>query len=346
MDKTDIKSYNINRLKEYMLEIDEKPFRAVQIYNWLHKHNAVDFEEMRNLPADFKHKLEEKCFITKLKMMEKLVSSEDETTKFLFEVSNGNIIESVLMKYSYGNSVCISSQAGCRMGCSFCASTVNGLAADLTAAEMLSQVYEIQQDCGERVSRVVLMGSGEPLDNYNNVLEFINIISSPDGLNIGQRHITISTCGIVDKMYELAEKQFQITLAVSLHAPNDDIRKRIMPIAAKYPIEAVLEAAQYYAENTKRRVTYEYAMISGVNDDEECAKELAEKIRGTLCHVNIIPVNSVSENDFTHSPEKTINKFAEILNNNGIEATLRRRLGSDINAACGQLRLKYSRKQK
>lgn len=249
------------------------------------------------------------------------------------------------MQYSYGNTVCISTQAGCRMGCTFCASTLDGVEKSLTPAEMLAQIYAIEKDKGEKVSGVVLMGSGEPLDNYENVLKFIKLINCKDGKNMGQRHITLSTCGLIDKMYELADEQLQITLAVSLHAPNDEIRNRIMPISRAYPMEKLLEACRHYAEKTKRRITFEYALIKGVNDSAENARELASRLKGLLCHVNLIPVNDVKERNYVRSTNESIKKFEEILISRNIETTVRRKLGSDIDAACGQLRKRYKDEQ-
>lgn len=340
-NKIDIKSLNIGEIKMLIEEMGEKSFRAKQIFSWIHQKHIVSFDEMKNIPKALIEKLNEKCALYGVEMVQKVISKQDNTTKYLFKVEKNNIIESVLMRYEYGNAVCISSQVGCRMGCTFCASALDGLERNLTAGEMLSQVYEIQKDSGERVSNVVIMGSGEPLDNFENTVKFIELVTFSDGINIGQRHITVSTCGIVDKMYELAEKKLQITLAVSLHAPNDDIRRKTMPIAKKYSIEEVILAAKKYADKTKRRVTFEYALISGINDMKECAEELARKLKGSLSHINLIPVNDVKERDYIRSSEENIKRFAEVLENFNIETTVRRRLGSDINAACGQLRRKY-----
>lgn len=322
-----------------MLKIGEKAFRAKQIFEWLHVKQVSSFDEMTNLSKSLREKLKENYRISDIKIAEKFISKQDNTIKYLFELENDIIIESVLMRYSYGNAVCISSQAGCRMGCRFCASTVDGLERSLSAAEMAMQIYKIQQDIGERISNVVIMGSGEPLDNYDNLLAFLKIIS--EGIGIGQRHITVSTCGLVDKINELAKLELQITLAISLHAPNDDIRRKTMPIANKYGIDELISAAKAYADRTKRRVTFEYALIKGVNDSRENAAELADRLKGGLCHVNLIPVNDVKENNFLRSEEQTIKAFAAVLMSKGVETTVRRRLGSDINAACGQLRKRY-----
>ena len=325
--------------------IGEDKFRANQIFRWLHVKYAENFEEMTDLSENLRNKLNDNYIIGGVKIVRKLVSKEDNTTKYLFELENNYIIESVFMQYSYGNTVCISTQAGCRMGCTFCASTLDGVEKSLTPAEMLAQIYAIEKDKGEKVSGVVLMGSGEPLDNYENVLKFIKLINCKDGKNMGQRHITLSTCGLIDKMYELADEQLQITLAVSLHAPNDEIRNRIMPISRAYPMEKLLEACRHYAEKTKRRITFEYALIKGVNDSAENARELASRLKGLLCHVNLIPVNDVKERNYVRSTNESIKKFEEILVSRNIETTVRRKLGSDIDAACGQLRKRYKDEQ-
>lgn len=341
MDKIDILSLSLDELKQSVEKMGEKGFRAKQIFNWLHKKHSVDFEQMSNLSKKLREGLEREYGIYGLKTVKKLASSQDMTVKYLFETYDGNLIESVLMRYTYGNSVCISSQAGCRMGCTFCASTLDGLERSLSSGEMLSQIYEIQKDIGERISNVVIMGSGEPLDNFDNLIGFLETVNSPEGLELGHRHITVSTCGIVEKIYELAEKRLQITLAVSLHAPNDEIRRQTMPVAKKYCIDELIKAARAYADITKRRVTFEYALIKGVNDSPECAVELAERLKGSLSHVNLIPVNDVKERNYVRSSENTIKSFADILASKGIEVTIRRKLGSDINAACGQLRRGY-----
>ncbi len=337
--KMDIRSFTIEQLKEEMGVIGEKPFRAKQIFDWLHIKQVGSIDEMTDISKALREKLKERYTLSNIEIVEKLISKQDNTRKYLFNLGNDIIIESVLMKYSYGNAVCISSQAGCRMGCKFCASTVDGLERSLTAGEMALQIYEIQKDIGERVSNVVIMGSGEPLDNYDSLIAFLKIMG--EGINLGQRHITVSTCGLADRIEQLAQLKLQITLAVSLHAPNDEIRKKTMPIANKYSIERVIAAAKYYAETTGRRVTYEYALIKGVNDSTDNAHELAQRLKGSLCHVNLIPVNDVKENNFIRSEEQTIKSFAGVLESCGIETTVRRKLGSDINAACGQLRKHY-----
>ena len=340
----DLKSLYLDELEDIIKEMGEPKFRGKQIFEWIHNKNVTSFEEMTNLSKSLREKLSENMFITKLEIVDKKVSS-DGTQKYLFALEDGNVIESVLMRYSYGNAVCVSTQVGCRMGCAFCASTLNGLEKNLTAGEILSQIYEISHDIGERISSVVLMGSGEPLDNYANVIRFIRLVNDKNGANIGQRHITLSTCGLADKIDVLKEEGLQITLAVSLHAPNDEIRNKTMPVSKKYDMDTLLEACKRYSDATKRRVTFEYALIKGVNDSSENAKELASRLKGMLCHVNLIPVNDVKERDFIRSSEESIKNFAAILNGKMIETTIRRKLGSDINAACGQLRRGYISKK-
>lgn len=340
----DIKSLYIEEIEGMLKEMGEPKFRAKQIFSWLHAKKAKTFDEMTNLSKPLREKLGEKFKISNVKILEKLVSS-DGTTKYLFSLDDGNVIESVLMRYSYGNAVCVSTQVGCRMGCGFCASTLNGLERNLEAGEILSQIYEISRDIDERISSVVLMGSGEPLDNYDNVIRFIRLLNSRDGADIGQRHITLSTCGLAEKIDKLRGENLHITLAISLHAPNDEIRGKTMPVSRKYDMETLLSACRRYSEETKRRITFEYALIRGVNDSAACAKELASKLKGMLCHVNLIPVNDVKEREYVHSSEEQIKSFASILMGRGIETTIRRKLGSDINAACGQLRRSYISKQ-
>lgn len=340
MERRDIKSMTLKEIQEDFLQVGEKSFRAKQVFSWLHQKQAESFEEMSNLSKEFRKRLQDTYFISSVKELQRLESS-DGTKKFLFSVDEENVIESVLMEYSYGFAACISTQVGCRMGCSFCASTLGGLVKNLTAGQMLSQVYTMQKVCGGRIGSIVLMGSGEPLDNYESVLRFIRLINHPDGLNLGQRHITVSTCGLTDRIYDLAKEELQITLAVSLHAPNDKIRNHMMPISKRYPMDQLLEACQFYSMKTKRRVTFEYALSNGVNDSDENAKELAGKLKNMLSHVNLIPINNVEEREYLRSSQERIRSFSEILKNRGIETTVRRELGSDINAACGQLRRSY-----
>ena len=340
MNKKDICSYNYDELKEEMLAIGEKAFRSKQIYEWLHVKLADDFDEMTNLSKGLREKLKENYEIRKVKMIDHQISKVDPTEKFLFELEDGNMVESVLMKYNYGNSVCISSQAGCRMGCRFCASTIGGLVRSLEPSEMLRQIYHIQKITGERVSNVVVMGTGEPLDNYDNFVKFIHMLSDEHGLNISQRNITISTCGIVPKIKELAQKHLQITLAISLHSPNDEMRRGLMPIAMKYSIDELLDACHYYFKETNRRMTFEYSLVAGVNDQPVHAEELAGRLKGFPCHVNLIPVNPIKERDFKQSMPKSVMEFKKILEKNRVNVTIRREMGADINAACGQLRRK------
>lgn len=338
--KVDLKSLNYTEMKQYIGQFD-KAFRGQQIYEWLHVKLVTNFDDMTNISKDLREKLSEQCELINLTLIDKLESSGGETTKYLFGLNDGNVLESVLMKYKHGNSVCISSQVGCKMGCKFCASTIDGFDRNLTPSEMLSQIYRIQELSGERVSNVVVMGTGEPLDNLDNLLKFIEILTDEHGLNISQRNITVSTCGLVDKIRKLADMKLQITLALSLHAPNDDVRKELMPVANRYKINEVIEACAYYYTKTGRRITFEYSMVEGVNDSSEHALELSRLIKGLNCHVNLIPVNPIKERDFKQSKAKNIQNFKNILEKNRINVTIRREMGTDINAACGQLRKSY-----
>ena len=335
----DLKDLSFSELEEFLKENGEPKFRAKQIFSWLHK-GVTSFEEMTDISKKTAEKLSENCFISKLTIREKYVSKIDGTVKYLFSLDDGNCIESVVMRYKHGISLCISSQVGCRMGCKFCASTIGGLYRNLTAGEILNQVIFAQKDIGERISNIVMMGIGEPLDNYENVLKFLRNVNDPLGLNIGYRHISLSTCGRVEEMQKLAEEEMPITLSVSLHAPNNEIRNTIMPINNKYPVEVLIAACKDYIKKTSRRISFEYSLISGVNDSVENAKELARLLKGMLCHVNLIPVNHVEERDFHKGKKEEINKFCKLLNDFGINATIRRELGSDISASCGQLRKK------
>ena len=341
MDKSDIMSFDMNEICSEVAKIGEKSFRAKQIYEWLHVKLASDFDEMTNLSKDLREKLKANYIINMPKIVEIYKSKIDGTRKYLFQLQDGSIIESVLMKYKHGNSVCISSQVGCRMGCKFCASTIDGLERNLLSSEMLGQIYAIQKDLGERISNIVIMGSGEPFDNFDNFIKFIELITSEHGLNISSRNITVSTCGLVDKIIQLADMKLQITLAISLHSPNDELRRTIMPIANKYSINQIIDACRYYFEKTGRRITFEYSLIEGVNDSEVQANELIELVKGLNCHINLIPVNPIKERDYRHSSKEYIKKFQNILEKNRINATIRREMGADINAACGQLRKSY-----
>ena len=338
---TDIKSMTIDELKELMTVLGDKPFRAKQIYSWLHEHLVTSYDEMTNLPLSLREKLKETTTYTSLEVVERLVSGIDGTEKYLFRLSDGNVIESVLMRYHHGNSVCISSQVGCRMGCRFCASTLGGLTRNLRPSEMLDQIYRIQQVSGERVSNIVVMGTGEPLDNYDNLLKFIRLLTDEHGLNISQRNITVSTCGIVENIRRLADEKLQITLAISLHASNQEKRKELMPIAYKYDIHEVLDATRYYFEQTGRRITFEYSLVGGVNDTEEDARELSALVGDINCHVNLIPVNPIKERSYVQSNRAVIEAFKNKLEKNRINVTIRREMGRDINGACGQLRKSY-----
>lgn len=340
-DKIDIKSLSYKELIESMERLGEKSFRGKQIYEWIHKKLANSFDEMTNLPKSLKEKLNEQYYFALTRVVDQRTSSTDGTSKYLFQLDDDRVIESVLMKYKHGNSVCISSQVGCRMGCRFCASTLGGLERNLEPSEMLSQIYEIQRLSGERVSNVVIMGTGEPFDNYDNLLKFITMISDENGLNISQRNITVSTCGIVERIIDMAKRHLQITLAISLHASNDLVRKELMPVANKYTIEDILKACQFYYEETGRRISFEYSLVEGVNDSEQYANELSSLLKGLNCHVNLIPVNPIKERKFRHTKTEFIQKFKNILEKNKINVTIRREMGSDIDAACGQLRLSY-----
>ena len=341
MEKTDIKSMNLEELISYMESIGEKKFRAKQIYQWIHQKGVDRFDDMSNISKALREKLEENTHLTALKKIDVQISKIDGTRKYLFALDDGNVIESVLMKYKHGNSVCISSQVGCRMGCRFCASTLDGLVRGLTPAEMLDQIYQIGKDIGERISNVVVMGTGEPMDNFDNLINFIELLTDENGLNISQRNLTVSTCGLVPRMKQLADMKLQITLALSLHASNQEKRKSLMPIANKYDISEVIDACKYYVEVTNRRITFEYSLVGGVNDTDEDAKELSALVRNINCHINLIPVNPIKERDYVQSNAKVISAFKNKLEKNGINVTIRREMGRDIDGACGQLRKKY-----
>ena len=340
-DKTDIKSFNYKELQEFVAELGEKSFRAKQIYEWLHVKQVESFSEMTNLSKAFQQKLEETCYLTVLSKEEVQISKIDGTRKYLFALEDGNVIESVLMKYKHGNSVCISSQVGCRMGCKFCASTLDGLVRGLTPAEMIDQIYRIGKDIGERISNVVVMGTGEPMDNFDNLLRFIELLTDEHGLHISQRNLTVSTCGIVPKIRELAEKKLAITLALSLHASSQEKRLKLMPVANKYEIHEVLDACRYYFDQTGRRVTFEYSLVGGVNDTDEDARALGQLIGDMNCHVNLIPVNPIKERNFVQSTASVIAAFKNKLEKNGINVTIRREMGRDIDGACGPHRKRY-----
>lgn len=334
----------LEEFAEWLKANGESGFRGKQVFSWLYK-DTWNFDDMKNIPKSLKEKLKENFKISIPKIVKAYESKVDGTIKLLLALEDGNIIETVVMRYKHGNSICVSTQIGCRMGCKFCASTIDGRERNMTSGEILSEVMVAQKYIGERISNIVLMGSGEPLDNYDNVIKFLRIVNADYGLNIGQRHITLSTCGLVPEIYKLADEDMQVTLAISLHAFSDEKRREIMPIANKYSIKEILDACDYFINKTKRRVTFEYSLVKDVNDTKEDAKSLGKLLKGILCHVNLIPVNEVKENSFKRSSVKTIENFAEILKNAGIETTVRREMGSDIDSACGQLRRSYIKSQ-
>ncbi len=334
-----IKDFSLEDLKQEMLSIGEKTFRAEQIFKWLYVDKVKSFDEMTNLSLDLREKLKENYSICNYKILKKL-ESVDGTKKYLFDILDGNAIESVLMEYHYGKSICVSSQVGCKMGCKFCASTGIPFIRNLSSGEIVEQILAVEQDTGEKISNVVFMGIGEPLDNYDNVIKAIRIINNQKGLNIGARHISISTSGIVPRIYDLAKENIQCTLSVSLHASNDETRSSMMPVNNRYNIEELLKACKEYIKITNKRISFEYALAKDNNDNLEDAKELVKLLKGMLCHVNLIPINKIENGKFTKSSNENIIKFRDYLNDHGIVATIRRELGSDIDAACGQLRRK------
>ena len=337
----DIKSLTLEELKTEFTACGEKAFRAKQMYEWMHQKLARDYDEMTNIPKSLREFCRERYTYTSLKLLRRQVSAIDGTQKFLFACADGSVMESVWMKYKHGNSVCVSSQVGCRMGCRFCASTLDGLTRNLLPSEILDQIYVITRLTGERVSNVVVMGTGEPLDNYDNLLRFIRLLTDENGLHISQRNVTVSTCGIVPRMYDLADEKLQITLALSLHASNDEKRKKLMPIANQYTISELMAACSNYFEKTGRRITFEYSMVEGVNDTPVDAEELS-KLAGPLnCHINLIPVNPIKERDFVQPDMRFVQAFKNKLEKNKINVTIRREMGRDIDGACGQLRQKH-----
>jgi 23S rRNA (adenine2503-C2)-methyltransferase len=340
-NRPDIKSMSMEELKNALTEQGEKAFRAGQIYEWMHRKCAESFDDMTNLSKNLRNRLKESYKYTSLKAVRIQESEIDGTKKFLFELSDQNTVESVWMKYKHGNSVCISSQVGCRMGCRFCASTLDGLERNLTVSEMLDQIYRITALTGERVSNVVVMGTGEPMDNYDNLVKFVKMLSDENGLNISQRNITVSTCGIVPKMRQLADEHLQITLALSLHAATDEKRKKLMPVANSYSIQELMKTCEYYFKQTGRRITFEYSLVGGVNDTDEDVYELIELAKPLCCHINLIPVNPIKERDYVQSDIAHIQAFKNKLEKNHINVTVRREMGRDIDGACGQLRRRY-----
>ncbi len=341
--KKDLKSLTRKELEEELRLMGEKPYRAKQIYEWIHQKQADSFDGMSSLSKELRKTLARLYKLTIIKPVKTETSKLDGTQKFLFELEDGEAVESVFMKYRHGNSVCISSQAGCRMGCSFCASTINGLERNLTPAEMLDQVYRIQNIVGERISHVVVMGSGEPMDNYDNLIRFIHILTDEEGIHISGRNITVSTCGLVPQIRRFAGEGLSVTLALSLHAPNDSLRRTLMPAAAAWPLYEVLDACEYYFEKSGRRVTMEYSLMHGINDSTAQAEELAALIHRRNFHINLIPVNPVAERDYKEPHRKDIVAFQNVLEKYGINVTIRREMGRDIEGACGQLRKGYMR---
>ena len=337
----DIKSLYIDELIGEMKKLRQPEFRGKQLFEWLHSKQATSYDEMTNLPKDLREDLKEKYPLTVLEEVDSLHSQEDSTVKYLFKLHDGNIIESVLMKYKHGNTVCVSSQVGCKMGCTFCASTIGGKQRDLLASEMLDQVYRIQEISGERVSNVVVMGVGEPFDNYDNLVRFLRILIDEKAINIAARSITVSTCGIPDRIRDFAKEGMQVTLALSLHAPNNELRQKMMPVAKKYDLDEVMDAFKFYYDETGRRLTFEYCLVDGLNDEEEHAIELVNLVKGLNCHVNLIPINPIKEREYKKSKNLKIQMFKNILEKYRINVTIRREMGADIEAACGQLRKSY-----
>ena len=342
----DLKSLNLEQLTEELLSVGEKKFRAKQIYSWIHEKLVDSFDEMTNLSKDLREKLKANYTLNSMDAVAVQTSKIDGTQKYLFRLHDGHVVESVLMRYHHGNSVCISSQVGCLMGCRFCASTIGGKVRDLAASEMLGQIYKIQKLSGERVHNVVVMGTGEPLDNYENLVQFVKMLTDENGLNISQRNLTVSTCGIVPRIRQLAEEKFQMTLALSLHATTQEKRKALMPIANKYDLKEVLDACRYYYEQTGRRITFEYSLVGGVNDTKQDAEEVTKLIGTFPCHVNLIPVNPIKERDFVQPNKQECQAFRNKLEKNGINVTIRREMGRDIDGACGQLRKSYLDQEK
>ena len=334
-----IKDYNLDDLKEEMLSIGEKSFRAEQIFKWIFVENVTSFDDMTNISLELREKLKQNYTLGIYKIIRKQ-ESKDGTKKYLFDILDGNAIETVLMQYKHGYSICVSSQVGCRMGCKFCASTGIACVRNLTAGEIAEQILAVQRDTGTKISNVVFMGIGEPFDNFENVLRAIKIINNQKGLSIGARHISVSTCGVVPKIYEIADMDLQCTLSISLHATNDDKRSQMMPINNRYNIKELMKACRYYIEKTNKRISFEYALAKDNNDNLDDARALVNLLRGMLCHVNLIPINKIENGKFDTSTNENIMRFRDYLNEHGIVATIRRELGDDIEAACGQLRRK------
>ena len=344
MQKTCISSYTLEQLAEQLKAMGQPAFRAKQIFHWLHQKLVTEFSAMTDQPKALLAKLEEEYYIA-APIIQRRQQSRDGTVKYLFRLADGNCIETVVMRYNYGNTVCVSTQVGCRMGCRFCASTQAGRVRNLEAGEIAAEIYAAQKDIGERISHIVLMGIGEPLDNFDNVMDFLTIISSPEGVNIGMRNISLSTCGIVPQIDRLAEKKLQLTLSISLHAPNNAMRSQMMPVNDAYPVEELIAACRRYQKVTGRRISFEYSMVRGVNDSPATAKELAKLIRGMGAHVNLIPINPVDGSPYSATDAENVKGFQNMLTELGVNATVRRRLGSDISAACGQLRREAAKEE-
>ncbi len=333
-----LKDFTLDQIKDLLDRLGEPPYRAIQLARWLFQRGCLSWDEMSDLPKDLRARLKEFTHLQGLTIVQKRVSHRGDTIKYLFGLADGQAVESVFMRHLYGRSACISTQVGCRMGCRFCASTIGGLIRNLSPGEMYDQVLAMQSDVGERISHVVLMGSGEPLDNFDHTMVFLEHLTAPYGLHIGYRHITLSTCGVVPGILKLARRRLPLTLAVSLHAPNDELRNRLVPINRRHPLEELIPACQEYTKLTGRRITFEYALLSGVNDSSRCALQLTRLVRGLLCHINLIPANPVTGRDFSRTPPARVHRFKKILEKAGLSVTVRRELGSDIDAACGQLR--------
>lgn len=339
---TDIKSMNLTELTAYLTENGFEKFRAKQVLSWL-RQDVRSFDDMTNLPLKLRDFLKTDAYLASAEIVRTQRSKIDDTVKYLYRLFDGEYVEGVLMSYHHGRTICISTQVGCKMGCTFCATGKSGFSRSLAASEMIAQIRSAELDCGERISNVVLMGMGEPFDNYDNVIRFLRLVSSEDSLNIGMRHITVSTCGIVPRMRDFADLGLQVGLSVSLHAPTDEMRSRTMPVNRRYPIAEVIEASRYYVEKTRRRITFEYALIDGENDSEDTARQLARLLKGILCHVNLIPVNNVTGAGYRKSNLKRQQAFLDILSAYGVNATVRRTLGSDIDASCGQLKRNFTK---
>ena len=339
---TDIKSMNLTELTAYLTDNGFEKFRAKQVLQWI-KQDALSFDDMTNIPKKLRDFLKADAYLACADIVRAQHSKIDDTVKYLFRLYDGEYVEGVLMSYHHGRTICISSQVGCKMGCTFCATGMSGFSRSLTASEMVAQIRSAELDCKERISNVVLMGMGEPFDNYDNVIRFLRLVSSEDSLNIGMRHITVSTCGIVPRIYDFADLQLQTGLSISLHAPDDEARSRTMPVNQRYPVAELMKAARYYVDKTNRRITFEYALIDGENDSDENARKLASLLKGLLCHVNLIPVNNVTGAGYKKSSIKRQHAFADILSGYGVNATVRRTLGSDIDASCGQLKRNFTK---